>query len=83
LPPDPKTNPEPDPDTLIDVKVTRRDVEVGLEGNEFIEIVSGLKEGEPVVTQKVEPAPKTASSPFGGGFPGGMRGFARSRQQQR
>jgi len=70
-PTDPKEDVEPG--TLMDVKVERRAVEVALEGNETFEIASGLKEGETIITQTIEPAPKTAGSPFGGG--GRMGGF--------
>lgn len=79
-PPDPETNEPADPDLLIDVKVQRREVEIGLEGNEDVEITSGLKEGEKVVVQKIEPLPQTAGSPFGGGMRGGMRGFGGGRR---
>ncbi len=70
-PTDPKEDVEPG--TLMDVKVERRAVEVALEGNDTFEIASGLKEGETIVTQTIEPAPKTSGSPFGGG--GRMGGF--------
>lgn len=74
--------PPPDPigsapaGALIDVHVTRRPVKTALEGDDTTEIVSGLKPGEKIVTQTIEPAPPTpaagaASSPFGGGRPGG------------
>jgi len=73
-PPDPKAKTEPDPDALIDVKIEKRTVEVGLEGNDTVEITSGLKEGEMVVTQTIEPTP-TTGSPFGGQRgPTGIRG---------
>jgi hypothetical protein len=42
-----------------------------------VEIISGLKEGETVVTQKIEPTPKTAGSPFGGQRMGGFGGGGR------
>lgn len=76
-PPDPKTGDPADPDALVDVKIEKRRVEVGLEGNDAVEIIQGLKAGEPVVTQTIEPTPQTASSPFGGGRFGG--GGARRR----
>jgi len=75
-PPDPKTREPADPDAKVDVKVERRAVEVGLEGNETVEIVKGLEEGEIIVTQKIEPLPQTATGALGGGFPG-MRGGGR------
>jgi HlyD family secretion protein len=76
-PSDPKE--EVEPGTLQDVTVERRAVEIGLEGNESTEIASGLKEGETIVTQTIEPAPKTSGSPFGGGgmFGGGRGGGGR------
>ena len=64
----------PDPDTLVQVKPIRRDVQVGLEGNDTTEITGGLKVGERIITQKIEPAPKTAGSPFGGRMFGGGGG---------
>ncbi len=78
-PPDPKTGEPADPSLLVDVKVRRQPIEVGLEGNETTEIVNGVKPGDMVVVQKIEPAPETAGSPFGGGGPGGMRGAGRIR----
>jgi len=58
-------------------KQSTRSVQVGLAGDQVTEIVSGLKEGEEVVTAVIEPTPKpTAGGPggFGGpGMPGGMR----------
>ena len=77
-PPDPKTGAPADPSLLVDVKVKRVPVKVGLEGNEYTEIISGVKPGERVVVQKIEPAPEQAGSPFASGPPG-MRGFGRIR----
>lgn len=76
-PPDPKTGDAPEEGTLIDIQKKRVTVEVGLEGNERIEILSGLKEGDQIITQTIEPAAPTAGgSPFGGGgFGGGRGGF--------
>jgi len=84
--------PPPDPvssapaGALIDVHVTRRPVKTGVEGDDTTEILSGLKPGEKIVTQTIEPAPPTpaggaASSPFGGGNnrPGGGGGGGRGR----
>jgi HlyD family secretion protein len=71
----------PDPDTKIEVKLTRVPVEVGLSGNESIEIKSGLKGDETIVLQEIEPevaAPQQGAaggSPFGGRGMGG--GFGR------
>lgn len=76
-PPDAKTGTAADPDALVDIKKERRTIEVGTEGNDSMEIVSGLKEGEMVVTQTIEPVTTAAAgSPFGGGggFGGGRPG---------
>jgi HlyD family secretion protein len=79
-PPDAKTGEPADPSLLVDVKIRRQPVEAGLEGNDSTEITKGLKPGDQVVVQKIEPEPETASSPFGGGGPGpGMRGMGRMR----
>jgi HlyD family secretion protein len=78
-PPDPKTGAPADAGALIQVKSTKRRVEVGLEGNETTEITSGLKAGETIITQKIEPAPPTSGSPFGGGG-GRMGGFGGGRR---
>jgi HlyD family secretion protein len=74
-PPDPKTGVPADAGALIDVTLRKARVEIGLEGNENIEIVSGLQEGDMVVTQTIEPVttPAGGSSPFGGGGFGGGR----------
>lgn len=63
-------------------KPIRRDVEIGLEGNDTTEITSGLSEGEEVVTQVIQPQAQQQSSSsqprgfmpmFGGPPPGRMR----------
>lgn len=80
--------PPPDPTStapagaLIDVHLTRRPIKAGLEGDDATEITDGLKAGEKIVTQTIEPAPPTpaggASSPFGGNNrPGGGGGRGR------
>jgi len=59
-----------------DGKLVTRRVEVGLAGDETTEIVSGLKEGEDVVTSIIEPTTSTTGTtgrPGGFGFGGGMR----------
>lgn len=79
-PADPKTGEPADPSLLVQLKLKRTKVEAGLEGNDATEIVSGLKVGDKVVIQTIEPAPDQAGSPFGGGGgPGGMRGAGRIR----
>jgi HlyD family secretion protein len=78
-PPDPKTGEPADPSLVVDVKLRREKVDVILEGNETTEIAGNVKAGDMVVVQVIEPAPKTAGSPFGGGGPGGMRGMGRMR----
>ena len=72
------TKAKDDPAALVGVKKTRVGVETGLEGNDAIEIVSGLKGGETIITQTIEPAPPTAPGGALGGSPfgsGGARGF--------
>jgi HlyD family secretion protein len=66
-PVDPASGGQPDPDTLVDVNAVRRDVQTELEGNDSVEVIEGLKEGERIITTKIEPVPQTAGSPFGGG----------------
>ena len=71
-PADPTLGMPADPNTLVDVKLQRRNVEVGLAGDDTTEITSGLKAGDKVVTQTITPAPASGapvggSSPFGGG----------------
>jgi HlyD family secretion protein len=65
---------EKDPNLLVDVKPEKRVVEVGLEGNDTSEIKEGLKEGEKIITQTIEPSPPGAgSNPFGGSRGPGRR----------
>ncbi len=79
-PPDPKTGEPAGPTLLVGVKIKRQAVEAGLEGNDTTEITKGLKPGDQVIVQKIEPEPETAGSPFaGGGPPGRMRGMGRIR----
>ncbi len=63
---------EPDPNLFVGVTIDKRPVEIGLEGNESTEVKSGVKEGEKIVTQTIEPSPAGASSgmPRMGGGPG-------------
>ncbi len=79
-PADPKSGTPVDPNTLIDVTPVRRPIETGLEGNDATEVTSGLKQGDVVITQTIEPVKQNAGSPFGGGGPGGrMGGFGGGR----
>jgi HlyD family secretion protein len=56
-------------------KTAEREVETGLEAGDTIEIVSGLKEGDKVVTATIEPdAQKGGGGGQGGGRPGGPPG---------
>jgi HlyD family secretion protein len=58
-----------DPNVLIGIKIVKRPVKVGLAGNETTEILEGVKPGDRVITQTIEPAALTAGSGnmFGGG----------------
>jgi HlyD family secretion protein len=74
-PPDKDTG-EKDENLKVDVKLEERPVKVGLEGNDATEVEEGLKEGDVIVTQVIEPAPPTAGgggNPFGGGRGPGRR----------
>ncbi|MCC6444517.1 MAG: efflux RND transporter periplasmic adaptor subunit [Armatimonadetes bacterium] len=80
-PPDPQADIPADPDTLVGVKIERRTVEVGLEGNDTVEIAKGLRDGELVVTQTIEAEPQQAGGAVGGfGSRMGGRGMGRSRR---
>jgi len=63
---------DPDPAVFVDVKIKKQPVEIGLEGNESTEIKSGVKEGEKIITQVIEPSPagSTSGMPRMGGGPG-------------
>ena len=78
-PPDPKTNTEADPSIKVGVKTTARydptDIEIGLEGNDSVEIKRGLKAGDMIVVQRIEPVKQQAGGAFGGLGP--MRGGRR------
>jgi HlyD family secretion protein len=68
-PPDPEAEPgaEPDKTLLVEVKQEKKVVQTGLEGNDTTEVLEGIKEGEKVITQIIEPAPPvTGGNPFGG-----------------
>lgn len=86
-PPDPKTGTPADPDTLVDCKIVKRYInrddtgqEVDhLEGNDSVEVVNGVKNGEMVVTQTIEPVVQQAGGALGSGFPG-MRGGGGGRR---
>ncbi len=58
---------QPDPNLKVDVKIEKRKVEIDLEGNDSTEIKSGIKEGETVILQVIEPTVASGGSPFGGG----------------
>ncbi len=60
---------EPDPNVLVEVKPKKTIVQIGLEGNDTTEITEGVKEGDKIVTQVIEPA-VSGGSPFGGGGKG-------------
>ena len=62
-----------DPNTFVDVKPIKTPVEIGLEGNDSTLIKSGLKEGDKIITQTIEPSPATSGGNqprMGGGGPG-------------
>lgn len=50
-PPDPKTGQPAEEGAIINITKTRVAVEIGLEGNEETEILSGLKDGDTIITQ--------------------------------
>jgi HlyD family secretion protein len=64
---------------LRDGKQIERQVEVGIAGDETTEIISGLKEGDTVVTAVIEPQSKSSGGPGSrmGGPMGGMGGGGR------
>ena len=59
-----------DPGLLVGVRITKKPVEIGLEGNDSTEIKSGVKEGDTIVTQTIEAStasPASTSPPGRGG----------------
>jgi HlyD family secretion protein len=77
-PADATTGQAADSNLRIGVKITRRAVQVGIQGDEANEITGGLKEGETIVVQTIEPATstttKTTTSALKSGMPGGGGG---------
>jgi HlyD family secretion protein len=74
-PPD-KDSGEVDEALKVDVKIEKRKIQIGLEGNDTTEIIEGLKEGDVIITQTIEPsvaAPTGGGNPFGGGRGPGRR----------
>lgn len=66
-----------DPKKPLDEKTNQvvRQVEVGVRGDESVQILSGLKEGETVITQIIEPITATPQTGgMGGGAPRGSTG---------
>jgi multidrug efflux pump subunit AcrA (membrane-fusion protein) len=61
---------DPDPAVFADVKVRKQPIEIGLEGNDATEVKSGIKEGEKVITQTIEPTAAGSGMPKMGGGPG-------------
>ena len=63
---------EADPNVFVGVKIVKQNIEIGLEGNESTEVKSGIKEGQKIITQTIEPSPVGASGgmPRMGGGPG-------------
>jgi HlyD family secretion protein len=58
---------EPDPNLLVEVKPVKRPIKVDLEGNDNTEVTEGLKEGDRIITQTIEPSTTPAGgNPFGG-----------------
>jgi HlyD family secretion protein len=57
-----------------DEKTETREVKTGIEGGDVIQIVSGLKEGDKVVTQTIRPGDDKNGRGGGGGRPGGGGG---------
>jgi len=67
-PPDPGGS--PDPSVLEGCHIERRPVQIGLQGDDTTEITQGLKPGEKVVTQTIQPV-NSATASTSGGFGGG------------
>jgi len=62
---------DPDPNVFVGVKIVKQPIEIGLEGNEATEVKSGVKEGQKIITQTIEPSPAGAGGmPRMGGGPG-------------
>lgn len=62
---------------VVAPSIEKRTIEVGVEGNEVVEVKSGLQEGEQVVVSKVDTTPEeatTTKAAFGGGGPPGPPG---------
>jgi len=84
-PPDPKSGQPADPGTLVDCTIEKRYINQDankqeidhLEGNDAVEVVSGVKQGETIVTQTIEPVVQQAGGALGGGFPGARGGGQR------
>ncbi len=63
---------DPDPSVFVDLKIRKQQIEIGLEGNDVTEVKSGLKPGDKIITQTIEPAAagSTTGMPRIGGGPG-------------
>lgn len=68
----PEKGQDPDPAVFVGVKIRKQPIEIGLEGNDSTEVKSGVKEGEKIITQTIEPTPAggTGGMPRMGGGPG-------------
>jgi multidrug efflux pump subunit AcrA (membrane-fusion protein) len=58
--------------TVLRASPRQQTVEIGIANDDFTEIISGLNEGDIVVTRKIQPSAETAT-PQGGFFGGGGR----------
>ena len=65
---------EIDPALFVGVKTQKHKIEPGLVGNDNTEVKGGLKVGDKVITQTIEPTPPTSGgNPFGGSRGPGRR----------
>ena len=65
---------EADPALFVGVKPEKRKITVDLAGNDNTEVTEGLKVGDKVITQTIEPtAPSAGGNPFGGSRGPGRR----------
>lgn len=69
-----ESRPAESPEMVLLLKSEKRRVETGIEGDAFVQVVAGLKEGEKVAFDPVDSSDSQRAPPGMGGFGGGFGG---------